>query len=54
MNEDRATRYHRLKRRLGILGWVWTLLLLGGLTWTGWSVTLRDVAESAAARVATG
>jgi STE24 endopeptidase len=53
MNEDRATRYHRLKRQLGILGWVWTLLLLGGLTWTGWSVTLRDVAESAAARVAT-
>ena len=53
MNEDRATRYHRLKRQLGIVGWVWTLLLLGGLTWTGWSVTLRDVAESAAARVAT-
>jgi len=48
MNEDRATRYHRLKRRLGILGWVWTLLLLVGLTWTGWSVTLREVAESAA------
>ena len=53
MNEDRATRYHRLKRQLGILGWVWTLLLLGGLTWTGWSVTLRDAAESAATRVAT-
>jgi STE24 endopeptidase len=53
MNEDRATRYHRFKRQLGILGWVWTLLLLGGLTWTGWSLTLRDAAESAAARVAT-
>ena len=34
MNEDRATRYHRLKRQFVILGWVWTLLLLGGLTWT--------------------
>ena len=52
MNEDRATRYHRFKRQLGILGWVWTLLLLGGLTWTGWSAALRDAAESAAARVA--
>jgi len=51
MNEDRATRYHRLKRRLGILGWVWTLVLLGGLTWTGWSVTLREVSESAAASI---
>jgi hypothetical protein len=53
MNEDRATRYHRLKRQLGVLGWVWTLLLLGGLTWTGWTVTLRDAAESTAATVAT-
>lgn len=53
MNEDRATRYHRLKRQLGILGWIWTLLLLAGLTWTGWTVTLRDAAESAAVRVAT-
>jgi STE24 endopeptidase len=52
MNEDRATRYHRLKRQLGILGWVWTLLLLGGLTWTGWSVTLRDAAESVTAGIA--
>lgn len=53
MNEDKATRYHRFKRQLGILGWVWTLLLLGGLAWTGWSVTLRVAAESAATKVAT-
>ena len=53
MNEDKATRYHRFKRQLGILGWVWTLLLLGGLAWTGWSVALREAAESAAARAAT-
>jgi STE24 endopeptidase len=52
VNEDRSTRYHRLKRRLGILGWVWTLLLLGGLTWTGWTVALRDAAEAAAASMA--
>ena len=53
MNEDRSTRYHRLKRQFVILGWVWTLLLLGGLTWTGWSVALRDAAESAAVSIAT-
>jgi STE24 endopeptidase len=53
MNEDRSTRYHRLKRQFVILGWVWTLLLLGGLTWTGWSVALRAVAEAAAISVAT-
>jgi STE24 endopeptidase len=53
MNEDRATRYHRLKRQLGVVGWGWTLMLLGGLTWSGWSVTVRVAAESAAARFAT-
>jgi STE24 endopeptidase len=53
VNEDRATRYHRFKRQLGIIGWGWTLLLLGGLTLSGWSVRLRDAAESAAGRVAT-
>jgi len=52
MNEDRATRYHRFKRQLGIIGWAWTLLLLGGLTLSGWSVRLRDAAESAAATAA--
>jgi STE24 endopeptidase len=52
VNEDRATRYHRFKRQLGVLGWIWTLLLLGGLTWTGWSAALRDAAESVAAQVA--
>jgi STE24 endopeptidase len=52
MNEDRATRYHRLKRQLGIVNWVWTLVLLAGLMWSGWSVTLREAAEAAAAKVA--
>jgi STE24 endopeptidase len=52
LNEDKATRYHRVKRQLGVLGWVWALLLLGGLTWTGGSVALRDAAESASAAIA--
>ena len=52
MNEDKATRYHRLKRQPA--SWVGLdAALLGGLTWTGWSVTLRDAAESTAATVAT-
>jgi STE24 endopeptidase len=54
MNEDRGTRYHRLKRRVSILGMTWSVLLLGGLMWSGWSVALRAAAESAAAHVANG
>jgi STE24 endopeptidase len=54
MNEDRATRYHRLKRQVSALGIIWTVLLLGGLMWSGWSVMLRAAAESAAAHVANG
>jgi STE24 endopeptidase len=52
MNEDRATRYHRLKRQVSALGITWTVLLLGGLMWSGWSVSLRAAAESAASQVA--
>ena len=52
MNEDRATRYQRLKRQLSIIGLIWTVLLFGILMWSGWSVALRAVAESAMARVA--
>jgi len=37
MNEDRATRYHRFKRQLGILGWVLDAAAPRGLAWTGWS-----------------
>jgi STE24 endopeptidase len=54
MNEDRASRYHRLKRRASIASLAWSILLLGGLLWTGASGTLRDVAESIAARLVTG
>ncbi len=45
MNEDRATRYHRLKRRLSVVSLVWGLLLLVGLVVSGWSIAFRDAAE---------
>ena len=51
MNEDKASRYHRLKRRVSIVSLAWTVLCLGGLAWTGWSLTIRAVAESLAGRV---
>ena len=48
MNEDKATRYHRLRRRVSLSGTTvaaaWLLLLL----LTGWSASLRDVATSVA------
>ena len=52
MNEDKATRYHRLKRQASIVSMFWGVLLLGGLTATGWSATLRDAAQCVAGRVA--
>ena len=51
MNEDKATRYHRLKRTTGIVALVWSAVLLGGLVVTGASVSLRNIAESAVIRV---
>ena len=51
MNEDRATRYHRLKRQANIASLAWGVGLLGGLLWSGVSLTLRDAAESVASRM---
>ena len=48
MNEDKATRYHRLKRTTSLLALVWSVVLLGGLLLTGATVGLRNVAESIA------
>lgn len=48
MNEDKATRYHRLKRRATVASLAWNLLLLAGLIATGLSATLRTAAEAAA------
>jgi STE24 endopeptidase len=52
MNEDKATRYHRIKRQAAFLGYVWTAALLLGLVVTGGSVAMRAAAESAAGLVA--
>jgi STE24 endopeptidase len=48
MNEDKASRYHRLKRQVSIASIVWTLILLAGLLLTGSSLSLRRTAEYAA------
>jgi STE24 endopeptidase len=50
VNEDKASRYHRLKRQASVVSMLWGVLLLGGLTVTGASAALRD----AAARIAGG
>jgi Zn-dependent protease with chaperone function len=52
MNEDKATRYQRLKRQASILSFIWNVALLGGLLATGATFALRDAAEAAAARIA--
>ena len=44
MNEDRSSRYHRLKRQTGIVSLAWSVLLLGGLLVTRASLSLRDLA----------
>lgn len=49
MNEDKGTRYQRLKRQSGVLTAVWSVVLLAGLMVSGVSTALRGVASSAAA-----
>src|SRR5262249_48527969 len=44
LNEDKATRYHRLKRQASVVSLVWTGLLLAGLLVTGLTGALRDAA----------
>jgi STE24 endopeptidase len=51
MNEDKSTRYHRLKRQISLLGFAWALLLLSGLALTGGSLALRRAAEVSALRL---
>ena len=46
MNEEKATRYHRLKRRASVAALSWNVVLLAWLALTGASVRLRDVAAS--------
>jgi STE24 endopeptidase len=52
VNEDKASRYHRLKRQASVLSLAWSVLFLGGLVWTGSSGVLRDAAEGFAVRIA--
>ncbi len=49
MNEDKASRYHRLRRRASALSLGVEALLLAGLLATGVSAAMRDAAERAAA-----
>jgi STE24 endopeptidase len=47
MNEDKATRYNRLKRNVGVASVAWSTLLLAGVAVTGVAVSLRTLAERA-------
>ncbi len=53
MNEDKATRYHRLKRQATAVSLLWGVALLGGLLWSGLTLTLRDSAEAFVTRAGT-
>jgi STE24 endopeptidase len=48
VNEDKATRYHRLRRRASFLGTALTAVWLLGLLVTGASASLRDVSGEVA------
>ncbi|MGE5245924.1 MAG: M48 family metallopeptidase [Betaproteobacteria bacterium] len=52
MNEDRATRYQRLKRRVAVISLGWSVALLVALLVTGWTFALRGGAAAAAAAIA--
>jgi STE24 endopeptidase len=52
VNEDKAARYHRLKRRSGVLSLAWSVLLLGGLLLSGGSALLRNVATHVSQAIA--
>ena len=48
MNEDRASRYHRLKRQAGIASLCWTLALLAALLFSGGSLAIRNASGRSA------
>ncbi len=52
MNEDKATRYNRLKRQVGVASVAWGLVFLLALTVSGGSLVLRDMAERLASLLA--
>jgi STE24 endopeptidase len=46
VNEDKAAKYHRLKRRTSVISLISSVVILGGLVVTGWTVSLRNTAEA--------
>jgi len=46
MNEDKSARYQRLKRRTGVVSFIWVVTMLVGMLATGLSVRLRLVADA--------
>ena len=48
MNEDRASRYHRLKRQAGVASLLWGVGLLTVLLASGFTLQMRSTAESVA------
>jgi STE24 endopeptidase len=51
VNEDKATRYNRLKRRASLASLAWGVAFLGGLVASGLTLSLRTSAETLTARV---
>ena len=49
MNEDKAARYHRLRRRSVVLAAAWSVVFLSALLLTGLSHLIRDAAGTVAA-----
>src|SRR5262245_42971485 len=50
VNEDKATRYQRLKRFASVAAFIWAVALLGGSLATGLTFRLRDTAEDFSGR----
>jgi STE24 endopeptidase len=46
VNEDKSSRYQRLKRQASLVSLTWGIVLLGGLVWTGGHTALRNAAEA--------
>jgi len=51
VNEDKATRYNRLKRRIGIISVAWSVVFLLAMVVSGGSIALRDGAAATATAV---
>ncbi len=45
MNEDKATRYQRLKRWASVMSLAWSAGLLVALVLSGWTLALRSLAD---------